>query len=90
MDRHSFLDDELTQNAVYRLIMVIGEAASQVSDERRELLPTVPWKQMVGMRHKLVHHYFRIDAHQIWDVVEHHLAGLVQAIESYQTDANSK
>lgn len=79
-----FEADEILQNAVYRLLIVIGEAASQVTDEGRASFPEVPWRQIVGMRHKLVHHYFRIDPVQAWDVVVNHIGPLIENLASVQ------
>jgi uncharacterized protein with HEPN domain len=81
-----FIGDDLLQEGVFRLITVIGEAASQVSEERRASIPSIPWRQVVGMRHKLVHHYFRIDAVQVWDVVDNHLLPLAQALETHLSE----
>jgi uncharacterized protein with HEPN domain len=48
---------------------VIGEAASQVSEEFRAVTPGVPWKAIVGMRNRLIHGYFDIDTEIVWKTV---------------------
>jgi uncharacterized protein with HEPN domain len=77
-----FERDELVQNAVMRQIQIIGEAARRVSPEYQSEHPEVPWREMVGMRNRLVHEYFRILPGRVWDVVEKHIPPLVQLLES--------
>ena len=63
-----FQREELVQNAVMRQIQIIGEAARMVSPEYQSEHPEVPWRDMVGMRNRLVHEYFRILPDRVWDV----------------------
>ena len=76
-----FAEDRVLQNALMHLIQIIGEAAHKVSAEFREAHPGVPWTEVIGMRHRLVHEYFRIIPEKVWDVVEHHIAPLIEALE---------
>ena len=46
----------------------IGEAATRISDAGRTKVPGLPWKQIVGMRHRIVHLYYDIDADTLWEV----------------------
>lgn len=78
--RDVFDHDELIQNWVVRHLQIIGEAANALPDDLRLQAPTVPWRNIIGMRHILVHHYFVIDLAATWDVVEHHLPGLKGAV----------
>ena len=74
--RDAFLADELIQNWILRHIQVIGEAVSHLRDERPDWLaqhPEVPWDEVVGMRNRLVHGYFRIRLEPVWDAVENGL-----------------
>ncbi|MFD4460606.1 DUF86 domain-containing protein [Nocardia sp. NPDC058480] len=57
--------DEILQNAVLRQLLVIGEAASHLTDETRNKLPDLPWRQMRGFRNHAVHAYFSLD----WEIV---------------------
>ena len=76
-----FERDEIVQNAVMRQIQIIGEAARKVSPEYQESHPEVPWRDIIGMRNRLVHEYFRILPARVWHVVEKHIAELVQLLE---------
>jgi uncharacterized protein with HEPN domain len=49
-----------------RSIEIIGEAASKVSEETRSVTPNLPWRAIIGMRNRLIHAYFDIDADILW------------------------
>jgi len=83
MELRSFADDARTQRAVERNIAIIGEAASQVSEECRAAIPELPWRQMVGMRHLLIHRYFNVDTAHLWEVASTDLPVLIDAIQRY-------
>lgn len=61
------LDNDLMLTfAVVRAVEIIGEAASKISEETRGAHPEIPWRAIVGMRNRLVHAYFEIDADVVW------------------------
>lgn len=64
LDRDQFLMDETRHWAIYSQIVIIGEATTKLSSELRNANPHIPWKTMIGMRHRLVHGYNAIS----WDV----------------------
>jgi len=76
-----FNRNDLLQNATMRLITIIGEAAGKVSDEFQKKHPEIPWREMTGMRHRLVHDYFKIDVSRVWDTIQHDLAPLIALVE---------
>lgn len=76
-----FERDDLVQNAVMRQLQIIGEAARKVSPEYVRDHPQVPWRDIVGMRNRLVHEYFRILPGRVWDVVDKHIPELVRLLE---------
>ena len=63
-----FLADTKTIDAVVRNLEVIGEAARMMSPEGQTLYPKVPWTQVVGLRHRIVHEYFGIDPALVWQI----------------------
>lgn len=67
-DYESFCDDEKTSDAVIRNIEVIGEAIRHVSDDLRQKYPKIPWRQIAGMRDKLIHDYLGVDLEYVWNV----------------------
>jgi uncharacterized protein with HEPN domain len=78
--RAAFERDELVQVWMVQQLMVIGEAASQLSREMRERSPEIPWRRIVGLRNRLVHAYFQADLALVWSVVEFDLPGLRKAV----------
>ena len=65
-----FLADELIRTYIVHHLQVLGEAANKLSSGLRSSHPEVPWPKILGMRHVLVHDYFRVDYDIVWGVVE--------------------
>jgi uncharacterized protein with HEPN domain len=76
-----FLDDRLVQDAVLRNFQVIGEATKKVSTATRSTYPELPWREMAGMRNRIVHEYFGINQRVVWDVAVRDLPRLVPRVE---------
>lgn len=81
LSRQAYDDDENLRLALTHLVQVIGEAARQVSREFSGAHPEVPWTDIVGMRHKVVHDYLGVDEDIVWQVVTDDLPRLVAALE---------
>lgn len=79
-NRQSLDQDVMLRCAVLHCIQEIGEAATRVAPETRAFTPSLPWNQIVGMRHRLVHVYFAVDLDLVWEVVQRDLPLLVAAL----------
>jgi uncharacterized protein with HEPN domain len=70
MNFRDFLADEKTSYAVIRCIEIVGEAAKQIPEPVRQKYPEIPWKDMAGMRDKVIHFYFGVNLERVWLVVK--------------------
>jgi len=68
-----FKEDKKTVNAVIRSLEIMGEAAKKIPDDLRRKYSKIPWKEMAGIRDKLIHEYHGVDLEIIWKVVKEEL-----------------
>jgi len=69
LEYKDFVNNETLKRAFVRSLEVIGEATKNVSAEFRERYPNIKWREMAGLRDKLIHHYFGVNLKRVWDVV---------------------
>ncbi len=70
MSLEQLRSDDKTSSAVIRKFEIIGEATKQISDELKQKYPNVPWKDMSGMRDRLIHIYFGVDYNLVWTAIK--------------------
>lgn len=70
IDYDEFLIDKKTNYAVIRCIEIMGEAAKHVPAQIREKYPDTPWKDIAGMRDKIIHSYFKVSLEKVWLVLK--------------------
>jgi uncharacterized protein with HEPN domain len=70
MSYNSFADDDKTVFAVVRALEIIGEAVKNIPQEIREKHTGIPWRDMAGMRDKLIHEYFGVNLNVVWKTVQ--------------------
>ena len=88
-DYSDYSKDEMLQLALVQLLVIIGEATNQITMERREDHPEIPWHKITGMRNRLVHGYFNYNPELVWQTVITELPQLIvqiQGIFDNQTD----
>jgi uncharacterized protein with HEPN domain len=73
--------DERTVFAVVRALEILGEAAKHIPTDVREKYPTVPWRNMAGIRDKLIHDYLNVNLNVVWTTVTDDLPLLIPQIE---------
>ena len=81
MTFEQFLADIKTQDSVVRNLEVMGEATKNLSVQMRNKYPDVPWKDLAGVRDKLIHHYFGVNFDIVWNIVTVELPVLASQIE---------
>ncbi len=72
--------DELLALGLVRLLEIIGEAATRVTDDMRRNNAAVPWAQVIGMRNRLIHGYDVIDLDILWRTITDDVPALVRAL----------
>jgi uncharacterized protein with HEPN domain len=81
MNLDDFKEDEKTQYALIHAIEIIGEASKKVSDEIKSNYSFVPWREISGMRDKLIHDYFGVNEEVVWKTATEDLPVLKKYIE---------
>lgn len=62
-----FSSDEKTRFAVFRALEIVGEATKRLPSELKGRYPNLPWRDMAGMRDKLIHDYSGINLLLVWE-----------------------
>lgn len=80
-DYDEFKNNRMLQDAVIREIEIIGEATKNLSMAFRNKHPNIPWRQIAGMRDKLIHGYFGVDVDAVWDTVMKDIPSLKEKLQ---------
>lgn len=78
--------DKILFYGLSKMVEIIGEAAYMVTNEFKESNPELPWRQITGMRHILVHGYFTVRPEVLWDVIENDIPTLIPILKRYLQD----
>ena len=82
VSKDKFVSNRMLLNAVVRSLEVVGEAASQVSNEYRSKYSGIPWKSIISMRNRLIHAYFDINFNLVWSTVKDDIPKLISELEN--------
>src|ERR1700687_648769 len=75
-----FCEDDKTVFAVTRALEIIGEATKKITKSVKDRYSSIPWKEMAGIRDKLIHEYFGVDLEVVWKTAKEDLPGLKPAL----------
>jgi uncharacterized protein with HEPN domain len=78
-----FKTNELVQDAIIRNIEIIGEASKKISDETKQTYNRIPWKEIAGMRDKLVHDYLGVDVIVVMRTIKEDIPALERQIRGF-------
>ncbi len=76
----SFIDNHLIQDGVIRQIEIIGEVSKRISKALTDSNELVPWKDIIGMRNKLIHDYLGVDVDAVWETAVNDIPNLKREI----------
>ncbi len=91
LTKEAFFADRRTQSAVVMCLIVIGEAATKITDRDAAFAqahPLVPWRSMRGMRNRIAHGYFEIDFNIVWATVRTALPELLEQLPAVRAAAD--
>ena len=75
-DYDAFVSDTKTQAAILYNLIIIGEAANQISDTFQEQHNNIPWSSMIGTRNIIVHGYDQVNIQIVWGILQRDLENL--------------
>lgn len=81
LNYEKFLKDVKTQDAVVRNLEIIGEATKNLSEGLKKKHRNIPWKELAGVRDRLIHQYFGVNFEIVWTIVKHELPELTRLID---------
>ncbi len=81
-----FIKEDKTQFATVRAIEIIGEATKNIPPSVRKKYPQIPWRDIAGMRDKVVHEYFGLNLKVIWKTVKEDIPSVKPLFEKLKQD----
>jgi len=82
----SFCENDMMIDAVVRELEIIGEATNNLSEQLRQIHPEIPWRDAIDMRNFLIHEYFGVRTHVVWDTCKNDIPVLKRFIEAALND----
>lgn len=83
VDYEAFVNNKLLKFGIFYNVAIIGEAAYKLTKDFIETHTDVPWREIINMRHVLIHGYYQIDPEILWETVNNDLPLLREAVSRY-------
>lgn len=80
--RETLESDRVYLLALLKLVEIVGEAATRVSDTTKSSHPEIPWREIIGTRNRLIHGYDAVDHDILWEIVSTDFPALAPRIQS--------
>jgi uncharacterized protein with HEPN domain len=90
MNYDEFVKDEKTHYAVIRCIEIIGEATKHIPNSIRKKYPEIPWKDIAGMRDKVIHFYFGVNLERVWETINEDMSEIKPFIKKVFEELKGK
>ena len=87
--REDLDNEQMLSLALVRLIEIMGEAANNISPSSQARYPQIPWREIVGMRNRIVHAYFDVDLDIVWRVIKDDLPEFIRWVNQAIQDLES-
>lgn len=81
LEYEQFERSDLHQNAIFKVLEIVGEAAARISDDTKDAHPEIPWSNVIGLRNRIVHAYFGLDLEIVWRIVNESVPELINKLE---------
>lgn len=88
VNENDFLQNPMLQDAVVRNIEIIGEAAKNLTEETRNSHSAIGWRDIMRMRDKIAHHYFRINIDVVWQTAKTDIPELLSKLQQPITESD--
>jgi len=86
LSKEELVSNRLKQSAIVREIEIIGEAIRNISENLKNKHKEIEWKEIVGTRDKMIHHYFGIDFNIVWNIIHEDIPILKKLIEKIKKE----
>ena len=85
LEQDVFIATGLNYDATLRNLELIGEAATHIPDNVRVANPSVPWRQIIATRNRLIHAYLGIDNDTLWSIIKDDVPDLLNELKKLKT-----
>jgi len=86
-DFETFSKDDKTQFAVIRALEIIGEASKKIPDKIKTSYSDITWREIAGMRDKLIHDYFGVDIDVVWKTAVEDIPSIFNSLNRIKQDS---